>query len=495
MADEEQSPPRRTQSRKPDPSEGVRIIGAEEAQAAIEREDVAQRLPEDAPRFGDRPERPPADGPRPAIRFPLSGAEDARDIERSPVVPPDPGRGGGDVAMPHWTEPATGEVPRIFGGPAEGADDLDAWSSFTSSQPRWRGEGPAYEAGEYDDFSRLADDDTRIGALDPNRPDPEEFFEFEPEPENLEQEDPVRVSTTRSISSGRRAQPAPGAGPGYERPSGSGRDLPTAVAVGLGLGGVFLLLAKLGPAFVLAMVAGVLTLCAVELFNAVRKAGYPAATLLGIVAVPCLALGAYWKGVGAYPVVLVLVVIFGLLWYLFDAGGDESPVLGLSVTLLGVGYIGVLGGFGALILGLPSGVGIFLGAVLATVGYDIGAFFVGRSFGSRPLSAASPNKSVEGLLGGCIGSVMLGGVLTSFLVHPWSGGVSLGTRLLFGLVAAAAATLGDLCESLIKRDFGVKDMGSLLPGHGGVLDRFDAMLFVLPTTYYFVQYFSSSFFG
>src|SRR5439155_1402033 len=84
-------------------------------------------------RRGDRPEGPPAGGPRPSIRFPLSGASDPREIERPAIVPPDP------PAMPHWTEPATGEVPRVFSSD-EPEDDLQAWTSFTSSQPRWRGE-------------------------------------------------------------------------------------------------------------------------------------------------------------------------------------------------------------------------------------------------------------------------------------------------------------------------------------------------------------------
>src|SRR5581483_4067467 len=141
-------------------TEGVRIIGAEEAEKAIEREDVARRLPRDAPRYGDRPEGPPEDAPRPAIRFPLSGSSDPTEIERPPVVPADPLRTSGEHRLPHWTEPATGEVPKVLASSEEDDDDLDAWSSFTSSQPRWRGEGPPVEREEFDDFSRLADDET-----------------------------------------------------------------------------------------------------------------------------------------------------------------------------------------------------------------------------------------------------------------------------------------------------------------------------------------------
>jgi phosphatidate cytidylyltransferase len=450
-------------------AEGVRIIGAEEAEKAIEREDVARRLPHDAPRFGDRPDAPPGDGPRPAIRFPLSGASDPSDIERPAVVPPDP------VNMPHWTEPATGEVPAILtSGTGEDSDDLDAWSTFSSSQPRWRGEGTDFERDEFDDFSRLADDETQIGALDPNRPDPEQFFEFE-------SDEPVHAETpapgTRAISSDpRRAHQR-------SRPTTDpGRDVQQAVAVGAGIAVLFLVLAAAGPKYVMVIAVAVIVLATVELFTALRRAGYKPATLLGITAAVMLPLAAYWKGEAAYPVVLFLTIGFGLLWYLAGAGGDDSPVLGVASTMLVVGYVVVLGSFAALILTLPSGIGVLYGAILTTVGYDIGAFFVGRSLGTRPMSAASPNKTFEGLAAGWIASILVSVVVLGH-ISPWDE-IGFGQKAMFGVAAALAATLGDLCESVLKRDLGVKDMGTLLPGHGGVLDRFDSLLFVLPATYY-----------
>ena len=480
--DDDELLPFRGEPRTPD-KEGVRIIGAEEAEKAIEREDVAHRLPTDAPRFGDRPVSPPEDGPRPAIRFPLAGSSDARDIERTPVVPADP------PSMPHWTEPATGEVPRIFSADTGtgSEDDLEAWSSFTSSQPRWRGEGGAAEHDDYDDFSRLADDETRVGALDTSdRPAPDDFFEFD----DPYDEPPLEPEpTTRAISSDPRRTGARthSAGSAYDRPADGGRDVQQAAAVGVAIAVAFLILAKLGPKYVMAIVVLILAFAVAELFTALRKAGYTPATLLGIVATITLPIAAYANLEAAYPVVLFLTVAFCMIWYLIGAGGDDSPVLGTASTLLGVGYIGVLGSFAALILALPDGVGVLMGAVLATVGYDVGGFFVGRSLGSRPLSAASPNKTVEGLLGGAVGAVILGGVFAGF-IGPWSD-KGLSVHLLFGVCAAVAAFLGDLCESVLKRDLGVKDMGTILPGHGGVLDRFDAMLFVLPVTYYVARIF------
>ena len=101
---------------------------------------------------------------------------------------------------------------------------------------------------------------------------------------------------------------------------------------------------------------------------------------------------------------------------------------------------------------------------------------------SPPISAASPNKTLEGLLGGVGVAAVLVIVLAGILkVGPWTG---LGAGVALGLGAAVAAPLGDLCQSLLKRDLGVKDMSSIIPGHGGVLDRFDSMLFVLPTVFW-----------
>jgi phosphatidate cytidylyltransferase len=456
--------------RSDETAEGVRIIGAEEAEQAIERDDVARRLPHDAPRFGDRPETPPGDGPRPAIRFPLSGASDPGDIERPPIVPAEP-----PVNLQHWTEPATGEVPAILAsGGEEDSDDLDAWSAFSTSQPRWRGEGTDFERDEYDDFSRLADEQTQVGALDPNRPDPDEFFEFDTADAG---HDPAPGPGTRAISSDprrvrHRSRP----------PTDPSRDVQQAAAVGAGIAALFLLLARAGPKYVMVIAVAVVVLAAVELFTALRRAGYKPATLLGITTAVALPVAAYWKGEAAYPVVLFMTAAFGLIWYLVGAGADDSPVLGVASTMLVVGYVVVLGSFAALILTLPSGVGVLYGAILTSVGYDVGGFFVGRSLGTRPMSNASPNKTFEGLAGGWIAAVLAAVVIVG-LISPWDE-LGLGQKAMFGLAAALAATLGDLCESLIKRDLGVKDMGTLLPGHGGVLDRFDSLLFVLPATYY-----------
>lgn len=483
--------------------EGVRLLGADEAAEAEGRDDVAHRRGRGEPRFGDRPASPEPAGPRPTLRFPLPADEAPQPRVRAR---------DDDTALPHWTEPATGEVPRIFA-----AEDLDddadsGWSAFSSGQPRWRGENDRHEAPDHD-FRAFGDDETKVGALADDDRDPEDFFSFDDE-EGWERE-PARVGAadfddeyeddeepahaagprTRAISSDPRRSSAgrPSAAAPFDRPGGAGRDLPVAVGVGVGFAALFVIALYAGPKFVVALVVAVLIGAAVELFSVLRQAGYQPATLLGLSAVAALPLAAYWRGEAGIPVVLFLTVAFGLIWYLAGAGGEDRPVIGLSSTLFGVAWVGVLGATAALMLRLGTttattdpvltpGTGILLTAVIGAVFYDIGGYAVGRNAGSRPLSAASPNKTVEGLIGGVVISVIATLVL-GFFVHPLAG-VGFTAKLLLAAGMAVAAPLGDLCQSLVKRDLGVKDMGTILPGHGGLLDRFDALLFVLPVAYY-----------
>ncbi len=194
-------------------------------------------------------------------------------------------------------------------------------------------------------------------------------------------------------------------------------------------------------------------------------------------------LAAYWRGEPATPLVLFLTLVFTMLWFMLGVGGNAKVVPNAGITVLGVAYVGLLGSFAALLLKIPDqGVSIFLITVVAAVFYDVGGFFIGRQFGRRPLTAVSPNKTVEGLIGGMVVSVVAT-LITAAIFGP----LTFGQSLAFGVALAIAAPLGDLAESLLKRDLGVKDMGTLLPGHGGLLDRFDGMLFVLPTAFYMLR--------
>lgn len=275
---------------------------------------------------------------------------------------------------------------------------------------------------------------------------------------------------------GRAGESAPG-----------GRNVPAAVATGVvALAVVFGCLA-LGPLATLVLATVGVTLAAAETYASFRRAGLHPATLLGLVATVAVMVSAYDKGVAALPLVGALVVVTAMLWYLVGAERG-SPVVGVSSTVLGFAWVGILGSFAALLVA-PSiyphrhGVAFALGAVVATVAADVGALAVGSWLGRHQMAPhVSPNKTWEGWLGGAVLAVVASAFITGH-VHPWTPGKA----AILGAAVAVVAPMGDLCESLVKRDLGLKDMGSLLPGHGGVLDRMDALLFVLPTTYYLVR--------
>jgi phosphatidate cytidylyltransferase len=497
------------------PSEGVRIIGAEEAAEALERGDVAQRRGDDQPRYGDRPHSPTGDGPRPVLRFPLGSSSDPRDIER-PVVAQEPI--SEQVELPHWTEPPTGQVPQLLpdapDAPAEREGDVDDWASFASS-PRWRDDATSFERDEgYEDVASWGGqedvEDERLGALDDSdRPTHDDYFSFadldetvapgrsvfaeadvEDEPfvpawtdEPVEEEPYATYEEPRAARSGGRRQAADDA---YQprraaRSGGGDRDMGMAVIVGVGFMAAALILFSMGPAPAMLLVTAVLGLTVAELYGALRQVGYQPVALAGITGTVGLAVGAYNYGTAAIPTVLFLITGVCLLWYLVGAA-SEAPTMNIGVTLLGVLWVGLFGSFAGLMLSLGDpGLGILLAAILGTVGYDVGGLFVGKNAGRQPLSAASPNKTVEGLLGGCVIAFSVVVLLTVVVglgpIDSFSEGA------LVGLAVALFAPMGDLCESLVKRDLGVKDMGTILPGHGGLLDRFDGLLFVLPAVW------------
>ena len=511
MNDDENRPDRES----PADPEGVRIIGPDEAERALERDDVARRRGPDDPRPGDRPTRPPEDAPEPVLRFPLSSS--ASEDESAPE-------------LPHWSDPPTGEFGAIGGNLFD--DDAPPaaepeWSAFTSSTPRWRDADDSWSDEE--DVSAFGDDETRIGALDDSdRPDPEDFFSFdeldEPVPGRSVFDhggDPIggRPADVVVVGAGDDAYDEayddfddPGAEefdddtgvrkivvgggrvtPGDQRRTrapvpgvGGDRNIGQAAAVGVGFIVAAAVLFFLGPAWALLLIAPVVTLAVAEFLGKLRELGYQPAVLLGVVGTAGMVVAAYHRGEAAIALSVVLIILFSMLWFLSGAGHGQAT-LNIGVTLLGVGWIGVFGAYAGALLGVQGGAGvgdagkgILFGAILATVAYDIGGYFVGRSVGSSPLSDASPNKTVEGLIGGCIAAVTVA-VIYGFLTEPFG---SVGDGLALGLTVAVMAPLGDLCQSMIKRDLGIKDMGSVLPGHGGLTDRFDALLFVLPAVYY-----------
>jgi phosphatidate cytidylyltransferase len=193
--------------------------------------------------------------------------------------------------------------------------------------------------------------------------------------------------------------------------------------------------------------------------------------------------GAYVRGpVGIVEVAAVTFLVLGV-WCLSGKSGEESLV-NFSLSFLVIGWVGGCAAFAGLLLAPsahPHGHGVALIActMALVVANDVGAFLVGSKFGRRPLAAnISPGKTVEGVLGGTLLSLAVAGLII-VRVHPFT----LAAALLLGVVVAAFAPCGDLLESRVKRQLGVKDMSNLLPSHGGLFDRIDAMLFVLPAAY------------
>jgi phosphatidate cytidylyltransferase len=460
-----------------DKTEGVRIIGAEEAAEALERGDVAPRRGEGELKYGDRPESPPEDA-RPAVRFPLPADESDAVTRPKPIGGPPPA----PPSMPHWTDPPTGEVPRIVPeGVEAGEDDLEAWSQFATSGPRWRDEAGDWEEADFDEDFGSHDAGTQVGALDTReRPSAGDFFSSFAEEAQIEDEILEEVPK-RTVAP---PAPAPKPRPRPHMPTGgsSGRDMQTAVATGLGLVVLALILFKIGPAAAMILVTAVIVLSTAELFGALQRGGYQPATLLGLVASGGLVLGAYWKGESALPVVVGLTVVTTLLWFLF-VHPHGHPTMNAGVTVLAIGQVGLLGSFAALILTLPNGLGVLIGVIIAVVANDVGALLVGQQVGRAPVAPdVSPNKTIEGVVGGAITSVIVTVLLLGMILDltPWD----TGSAAALAIAVAFAAPLGDLAESMIKRDLGIKDMGTVLPGHGGLLDRFDGLLFALPVAFY-----------
>ena len=260
------------------------------------------------------------------------------------------------------------------------------------------------------------------------------------------------------------------------------------VLIGVVLLALLVIAYKVGPAALVALATVVIVASVAEAYNMTRAPGFRPATLLGLVATVGCVLGTYWKGIGAIPVVTVLLFVGAMLWYVLGVV-DARPLANVAVTIMVFVWVSLLGSFASVLLKSPQGKGLFLGAVLVAVAADTCAYGVGRWIGNRPMAASiSPNKTIEGFVGGVVGSVIVG-IIVGKTVPPWHG---LKHGFVLGLVVGLIAPAGDLFESMLKRDLGIKDSGSILGGHGGLLDRFDGILLALPAAYFIATAFHIS---
>jgi phosphatidate cytidylyltransferase len=283
--------------------------------------------------------------------------------------------------------------------------------------------------------------------------------------------DPVLASTAVPLPAG----PLPAGGdelPTTERPAGgrAGRDLRAAIGVGVGL--VAVIVASLllwRPAFLAVLITAILV-AVVELTRALRAGGFSAPLVPLLVGTLVMEGLAWSRGPTGLVVGFLLTALAVLLWRLGHgpAGYLRDAASGVLVAL----YVPLLAGFAVLLLVPDDGAARVLAFIATVVASDVGGYAAGVLFGKHPMAPSiSPKKSWEGMAGSVLTCML---VATPFVVlwldGPWWGG------LVFGAALAVSATIGDLGESLIKRDLGIKDMGNLLPGHGGIMDRLDSLL-------------------
>ncbi|EWS81193.1 CDP-diglyceride synthetase [Brachybacterium phenoliresistens] len=263
---------------------------------------------------------------------------------------------------------------------------------------------------------------------------------------------------------------------------GPGRNLPAAIGVGLGLGAVVLGTLFLLPAALPAVVAVGIVLGVLELTRALGQGGLQVPAMPVLVGGIGMVVSTVVFGVDGLIVATAVAICVLIVWRVSESLG--LPALrDVCAGVLTIAWIPFLGCFLLLLHDRPAGAFAVLLAIVVPVANDVGGYVAGVLFGAHPMAPGiSPKKSWEGFAGSLvIGVASAVGVMVLGLGAPWWAG------LILGAVIVVVSTCGDLAESLIKRDLGLKDMGHLLPGHGGVLDRVDSILLAAPCTYILLE--------
>jgi len=263
-----------------------------------------------------------------------------------------------------------------------------------------------------------------------------------------------------------------------------GRNLPVAIAVGLAMAGLFLASLFWHPVAFTVVVAILTSLAYVESHRVMKPIGAPLAVPVLIVGTLALLFGAFQARHTGQMIGVLVLFLGAVVWHLAERNRDDV-VRRLSLNLLFGLWVGFLASFAILLVERsaagPIGVLAVIGAAILT---DIGGYGFGVAFGRHKIAPTiSPNKSWEGLIGGLVVATV-GGAFVLPLLDPrfgWELGIAV------ALACGLASFVGDLTESLIKRDLGVKDLGDLLPGHGGILDRVDGILVALPVGYFLLE--------
>jgi phosphatidate cytidylyltransferase len=281
-----------------------------------------------------------------------------------------------------------------------------------------------------------------------------------------------------------------GTAPGEVKPQGikTGRNLPAAIGVGAALGGVALLTLLTVKATFIPYMGAALGIALHELDASLKTRGIRIPVIPVAVGVAAMLVAGYWLAGGAVAAVFALTLVAILAWRM--PGGTDGYVRDVSAGVFAVAYLGLLGSAVSAMLAAHDGGLRALVWVIVTICSDIGGYFAGitlaRNGGHKMAPIISPKKTWEGLSGSALLSLGAGAILLPVLLHgQWWQGIIVGAGIL------AAAVIGDLAESIIKRDLDIKDMGSLLPGHGGILDRIDSLLVSAPAAWLLLSLFLS----
>ncbi|NGN68821.1 phosphatidate cytidylyltransferase [Streptomyces sp. A7024] len=367
-------------------------------------------------------------------------------------VPAGPPHGGADAAQ-------TRAMPVVpDGGPGRAPDggsggDKEEQEGTRVTGPLFRDdEGGAYESGAYGagDYARR------------EQPQPPAGQEPAAGPESQAQGEA-------------EAESAPAA----PRKRRGGRDLGAAIGVGLGLGAVVLAALFVYKVVFVGVIAAAAVVGLWELTSRLRERKDIKAPLvpLAIGAVAMIVAG-YLRGAEGAWVAMALTALAVLVWRMTEP--PENYLRDVTAGVFAAIYVPFLATFVAMMLAADDGPYRVFTFLLLTVACDTGAYAVGYKFGTHKLAPRiSPGKTREGLLGAAAFAMAAGALCMQFLIDDgkwWQG-------LLLGLAVSASATLGDLGESMIKRDLGIKDMGTLLPGHGGIMDRLDSLLPTAPVVW------------
>lgn len=244
----------------------------------------------------------------------------------------------------------------------------------------------------------------------------------------------------------------------------------------------------------LAIVLSVLAaLAAWELFRMARETGALPLEPAGIALAALLPIAVHAQRLGIYTLSLTAVVAMVLLLFastIWLRGPAGKPLSSVAITALGVMYAGLFSYIYALryhdyAIGAAAGTALVFLPIFLTWTTDVGAYVFGRMFGRKKLMpSVSPGKTVEGAVGGLGLTIVICLLYVRFILMPFALlGLTIQGAVLFAIVVSIAAQTGDLAESLLKREAGVKDSSRILPGHGGILDRFDGVLFVMPVAF------------